>query len=135
MCNQQSLRSACAYAQSDQSLCLSLEYSMTVKLLSEQHLEFLSLQGGCTGSSESTSCQNATLLEISCRGSLIMLRCKAYSVHCLFPVFTNKKLTLVDQSLCVTRGHFAGLIIHEGLDGGGVWYSLFIKNLAHYSSH
>ena len=23
---------------------------------------------------------------------------------------------------------------HEGLDGG-VWYSLFIKNLAHYSSH
>ena len=26
------LRSACAYAQSDQSLCLSLEYSMTIKL-------------------------------------------------------------------------------------------------------
>ena len=26
--------------------------------------------------------------------------------------------------------------MHEGLDGGGgVWYSLFIKNLAHYSSH
>ena len=27
--------------------------------------------------------------------------------------------------------------IYEGLDwgGGGVWYSLFIKNLAHYSSH
>ena len=54
MCDQQSLRSACAYAQSDQSLCLSLEYSMTVKLLTEQHLEFLSLKGGCTGSSEST---------------------------------------------------------------------------------
>ena len=31
MCNQQRLRPACAYAQSDQSLCLSLEYSMTVK--------------------------------------------------------------------------------------------------------
>ena len=42
------------YAQSDQSLCLSLEYSMTVKLLTEHHLEFLSLKGGCTGSSEST---------------------------------------------------------------------------------
>ena len=28
------------------------------------------------------------------------------------------------------------LFIYEGLDGGGgVWYSLFIKNLAHYSSH
>ena len=48
------LRSACAYAQSDQSLCKSLKYSMTVKLLTEQHLEFLSLKVGCTGSYEST---------------------------------------------------------------------------------
>ena len=53
MCDQQSLRSACAYAQSDQSLCKSLEYSMTVKLRTEHHLEFLSLKGGCTDSSES----------------------------------------------------------------------------------
>ena len=52
--DQQSLRSACAYAQSDQNLCLSLECSMSVKLLTEHHLEFLSLKGGCTGSSEST---------------------------------------------------------------------------------
>ena len=35
-----------AYAQSDQSLCLSLEYSMIGG--------FLSLKGDCTGSSEST---------------------------------------------------------------------------------
>ena len=27
---------------------------MTVKLLTENHLEFLSLKGGCTGSNEST---------------------------------------------------------------------------------
>ena len=52
--HQQSLRSACAYAQSDQSLCLSLEYSMIVKLLTKHPLEFLRLKGGCTGSSEST---------------------------------------------------------------------------------
>ena len=52
-CDQQSLRSVCAYAQSDQSLCLSLEYSMIVRLLIEHHLEFLSLKGGCRGSSES----------------------------------------------------------------------------------
>ena len=51
---QPSLRSACAYAQSDLSLCLSLEYTMTVKLLTKQHLVFLGLKGGCTGSSEST---------------------------------------------------------------------------------
>ena len=54
MCDQQSLRSACAYAQSDQSLCLSLECPMSVKLLTEHHLRFLSIKGGCTGSSEST---------------------------------------------------------------------------------
>ena len=54
MCDQQCLRSACAYAQSDQSLCWSLEYSMSVKLLTEHHSEFISLKGGCTGSSETT---------------------------------------------------------------------------------
>ena len=54
MCDQQSLRSACTYAQSDQSLCLPSEYSMSVKLLSEHHFEFICLTGGCTGSYEST---------------------------------------------------------------------------------
>ena len=54
MCNQQSLRSACAYAQSDQSLYLSLANCMDVKLLTEYHLDFLSLKVGCTDSSEST---------------------------------------------------------------------------------
>ena len=53
MCDQQRLRSAYAYAQSDQSICKSLEYSMTVKLLTKHHLEFLSLRGGCTVSPES----------------------------------------------------------------------------------
>ena len=54
MSDNSSLRSACIYAQSDQSLRLSLEYSMSVKLLTEQRLELLSLTGGCTGWSECT---------------------------------------------------------------------------------
>ena len=54
MCDQQRLRPACAYAQTDQSLCWSLEYYVTAKLLTEQNLEFLSLTRGCTGLSEST---------------------------------------------------------------------------------
>ena len=54
MYDHERLRSACTYAQSDQSLCKSLEYSMNIKLLTEHYLEFLSLKGGCTGSSEST---------------------------------------------------------------------------------
>ena len=37
-CDQKSLKSACAYAQSDQSFCLSLEHSMSAKLLTELHL-------------------------------------------------------------------------------------------------
>ena len=41
-------------AQTDLSLCSSLEYFTTVKLPTEQNLEFLSLTGGCTVSSEST---------------------------------------------------------------------------------
>ena len=40
--------------QSDQSLCLSFDYSITVMLLTKHHLEFLSLKGCCTGLSEST---------------------------------------------------------------------------------
>ena len=40
--------------QSDQSLCYSSEYSITVKVATEPHLEFLSLNGGCKSSSEST---------------------------------------------------------------------------------
>ena len=43
---------------------------MSVQLLTEHHLVFLSLKGGCVGSSESR--QNATLLEISCRSSIIL---------------------------------------------------------------
>ena len=54
MCDKQRLRPACAYAQSDQSLCWSLEYILNTKLLTEHNLEFLCLTGGCRGSSEST---------------------------------------------------------------------------------
>ena len=39
--------------QSDQSLCWSLEHFMNLNILTEHHLEFLSLTGG-TDSSEST---------------------------------------------------------------------------------
>ena len=54
------------YAQSDQSLCLSLEFSMSVKLLTEHHLEFLSLKGGCTAVLVWVyTFRNATLLEIT----------------------------------------------------------------------
>ena len=48
---------------------------MTVKLLTEQHLGFLRLTGGCRGSSESTHVKIATLLEITCQGSIKSINC------------------------------------------------------------
>ena len=75
MCDQQRLRAECAYAQFGQNLCLSLEYSMTLRtlrLLTIHRLKFLSLKRGCTDSSES----NATLSEITCRGSYQTFRAK-----------------------------------------------------------
>ena len=45
---------------------------MIVKLLTEHNLEFLSLKGGCRGSSESTLVKNVKLLEISCHGSFLL---------------------------------------------------------------
>ena len=72
----------CTYAQSDQSLCMSLECSMSVKLLSEQHLEFLSLKGGFTCLSESTHIKMQTLLEITCRCSFFLLQFFAYQDLC-----------------------------------------------------
>ena len=41
---------------------------MSVRLLTEHHLEFLSLKGGCRDL-RSTLVKNATLLEITCHGS------------------------------------------------------------------
>ena len=42
---------------------------MIVKLLTEPHLEFLSLKGGCTGLSESTLVKMAHCWKITCHGS------------------------------------------------------------------
>ena len=46
---------------------------MIVKLLTEHNLEFLSLTGGCRGSSESTLVK---MLEIACTGSYIGTFCR-----------------------------------------------------------
>ena len=45
---------------------------MTVKLLTEQHLEFLSLKGGCTGSGVSGTHRNTILSYDIVSGSEIM---------------------------------------------------------------
>ena len=62
---------------------------LSVKL-TEHHLEFLSLKGSCRGSSE-----NATLLEITCHGSYVLISCSPRKQ--LFKKFTALK------TLCFTR--------------------------------
>ena len=81
MCDQHMLRPACAYAQSDQSLCLSLEYYMTVKLLTEYHLEFLGSKGGCTGSSESTLVKLPHCWKSHVKAHLILDEYTGYGAH------------------------------------------------------
>ena len=85
MCDQQSLRSACAYAQSDQNLCLSLAYSMIVKLLAEHHLELLSLKGGCIGSSEFTLVKMSHCWKSHDTDQLLSLKSMMSMFHCRKP--------------------------------------------------
>ena len=109
MCDQQSLRSACAYAQSDQSLCPLLEYSMTVKLLTEHHLEFLSLKPGCTGLSESTLVKMSHCWKSHVVGTqhpkyiFRMMGKKIITILCSFIGFANFYCLIISNSIVKIR--------------------------------
>ena len=61
---------------------------MTVKLLTEHHLEFLSLKGGCKGSSESTLVK--------------MPHCwKSHAMAHLFYVFMNTTMQYIQDNACL----------------------------------
>ena len=100
MWDQESLRSACAYAQSDQSRCLSLEYYISVKLMTEHHLEFLSLKGGCTGSSESILVQMP-----HCWKSHVMLKYNSPEK----PSFKSKKTLKFNTNNIMNVNSYTGL--------------------------
>ena len=74
---------------------------MIVKLLTEHHLEFLSLIEGCKG-----TCQNATLLEITCHGSF------------------QAKLTYEDA----TERGFTAMLLKED-DSAGDIFQCYLGNL------
>ena len=111
MCDQQSLRSACAHAQSDQSLCSSFAYFMSVKLLTEHHLKFLSLIGGCRGSAEST------LVKMSNFGNLMPRLIYLQEVIQLWLVpssnehFPSKRIKVARD--CMPLGLFLAIKIHN----------------------
>ena len=132
MCNQGRLRPACAYAQSDQSICLSLEYSMSVKLLTEHHFEFLSIKGGCTGLWESYTCQHATLLEISYISGLIFRHdcSKAVLLLWIFYVFFS-----VLCLLCLCVRLFICALWSPAGKGLTSWLSFVVSTVSLSLSH
>ena len=59
---------------------------MSVMLLTEQHLEFLSLKGGCTGSSESTLVRMPHCWKSHRTAQLRKITYNLDTSVCLFPV-------------------------------------------------
>ena len=55
---------------------------MNDKLLTKQHLEFLSLKVGYTDSYEYTLFQNATLLKMTCHGSDVLILFVTMALDC-----------------------------------------------------
>ena len=66
---------------------------MSGKLLTEHHLEFLSLKGSCKGSSESTLAK-MPLLEITCPGSYVICTKILCGGPCILIVLGLKSLIL-----------------------------------------
>ena len=89
MYDQQRLRSACAYTQSDQSLFKSLEFSMSVMLLTEHHFEFPSLKGDCTGQSVWVDPQGASVCDVFLFFCHFPMRCSGSGVI-LIVIIVNK---------------------------------------------
>ena len=69
---------------------------MIVKLLTEHHLEFLSLKGGCRSSSETVK-----LLEVSCRGSIYRIIAINLQLDLSSFFFSVQVLLSEKQSTCV----------------------------------
>ena len=99
---------------------------MTVKLLTEHHLEFLSLKGGCTGSSESTLIK--------------MPYC--WKSHVAAQLWYNTSKTLARTSRPITTRHVMSLGIGSHHSYFKLWpcddnvlYYAKVNSLASYCTH
>ena len=66
---------------------------MTVKLLTEHHLEFLSLKGGCTGSSESTHVKMPLCWESHALAQIVLTQIRHQRMWHLMSACTEKSTT------------------------------------------
>ena len=60
---------------------------MFLKLLTEHHLEFLSLKGGCTGSSESTLVKMSICWKSHAAAHLLCFKCNQLDLSYLHKVY------------------------------------------------
>ena len=72
---------------------------MTVKLLTEHHLEFLNLTGDCTGSSESTLVKMPHCLKSHVMAH--MSKAKTFNNQ----MYPSKMLTIQSRKEALTTGH------------------------------
>ena len=116
MCDQQGLRLACTYTQSDQSLCWLLEYSMNTKLLTKHYLEPLSLKGGGTGWPEST---------------LVKMP------HCWKSHVTAQIIMVIICPICISMLFWALFIIYTGRNifSCQVWIHVYMVHNTHTHTH
>ena len=75
---------------------------MSVKLLTEHHLEFLSLKGGCTGSSKSTLVKMPNCRESHVMADMIILAPSPYSHR--KNLYGNTFLVLFSNKMVIRAG-------------------------------
>ena len=79
---------------------MSFEYSMTVKILTEHYFEFLSLKGGCTGSSKST-----LVKMLHCGKSHVTVNVlPSESLLCFVQVFPSRWIHRMNKTVKVSLG-------------------------------
>ena len=116
MCNQQRLRPA--YAQSGPSLCYSLLYSMTVKLLTQHNLVFLSLKWGCSGLSESTLVKMPHCWKSHVAAQIISADDKAEDICCVWH-FKGAAVVHSREQITKTLARLRGYVC---------WYVAFVAS-------
>ena len=86
---------------------------MTVKLLTEHNLGFLSLKGGCTCSPESTV---ATLLEFICHGAIMLFCLFCHMLTTDVPTKSDSDVICCLQLLSKTLTCILHLVSREPID-------------------
>ena len=73
---------------------------MIIYLLTEHHLEFLSLKGGCRGSSESTLVKMSNCWKYYARAQFYLL---SSCTHCICAKFRDRTLKVYVEDKCCVK--------------------------------